>query len=47
MRSIDVLKRILDGRVPWVPLIDELGTHVLVVGLCGSILGGSVGTFGA
>ncbi len=40
-----MLKRILDGRGPWVPQLDELGPHVLVVGLCGSMLGGSVRTF--
>ncbi len=42
-----MLKRKLDGRGLWVPLLDELGPHVLVVGPCGSMLGGLVHTFGA
>ncbi len=40
-------KRILDGRGPLVPLLGEFGPHVLVVGPCGSMFGGSVRTFGA
>ncbi len=42
-----MLKRILDGQGPWVPMLNELGPHVLVVGPCGSMPGGSVRTFGA
>ncbi len=34
-----MLTCILDGRGPWVPLLDELGPHVLVVGPYGSMLG--------
>ncbi len=37
-----MLRHILDGRGPLVPLLGELGPHVLVVGPCGSMLGGSV-----
>ncbi len=40
-----MLKRILDGRGPLVPLLGELGPLVLVVGPCGSMLGGLVHTF--
>ncbi len=42
-----MLTRILDGRGPWVPLLDELGPHVLAVGPYGSMLVGLVRTFGA
>ncbi len=42
-----MLTRILDGRGPWVPLLDELGPHVSVVGPYGSMLGDLVRTFGA
>ncbi len=36
-RSGYLLKRILDGRGQLVPLLGELGPHVLVVGTCGSM----------
>ncbi len=42
-----MLIRLLDGRGPWVPLLDELGPHVSVVGPYASMLGQLVRTFGA
>ncbi len=42
-----MLTRILDGRGPWVTLLDELGPHASVVGPYGSKLGRLVHTFGA
>ncbi len=42
-----MLTRILAGRGPWVPLLDELGPHVSVVGPYGSMLGDLVRIFGA
>ncbi len=41
-----MLKHVLDGRGPLVPLLGKLGPHVLDVGPCESMLGGSVRTFG-
>ncbi len=34
-----MLTRILDGRGSWVPLLDDWGPHVSVVGQYGSMLG--------
>ncbi len=41
-----MVKRIRDGRGPSIPLLGELGPHVLDVGPCGSMLEGVVHTFG-
>ncbi len=41
-----MVKRIQDGRGPSIPPLGELGSHVLVVGPCGSKLEGLVHTFG-
>ncbi len=41
-----MVRCILDGRDPLVPLLGELGPHVLVVGTCGNMLEGLVHTFG-
>ncbi len=42
-----MLTRILDGRSPWVPLLDEFGPQVSVVGPYASMLEDLVRTFGA